>query len=325
VEGCRSNRDCATDDVCRDGSCIAGCRTDPADTCPAGSRCDLDVCVLGCGTDDSRCGAQQVCRNDTCLDACSTGNDCGRNTACLGGACVDGCLADGDCAGGIGTRDTICFGETPTVAGACVQCEVNDNCGFGQVCGADNVCRLPCNAQGGCIVGVCDTADNVCVGCLDDTTCGPLQVCDTVSRSCVAEEALCAPCQQDAECGVGNLCLRIRINNFTTDRGCGLDCSADQACPSGATCQDVSQNGVLIGRQCVPANATVEPMSCTAFRNLEGATSCQLGGAFVCGAGAACVQDVCTVACATNADCPYGTACGTNPDGNRPPLVCLRP
>jgi hypothetical protein len=87
----------------------------------------------------------------------------------------------------------------------------------------------------------------------------------------------------------------------------------------------VSQNGVLIGRQCVPANATVEPMSCTAFRNLEGATSCQLGGAFVCGAGAACVQDVCTVACATNADCPYGTACGTNPDGNRPPLVCLRP
>ena len=66
-------------------------------------------------------------------------------------------------------------------------------------------------------------------------------------------------------------------------------------------------------------------MTCTAFRNLLGETSCQFGGNFACGQGGTCVNDVCSVACTVAADCPYGSTCEDNPDGDSPAKVCVNP
>jgi Cys-rich repeat protein len=324
VEGCRSDRDCPAEDTCRDGQCVLGCRATPDDTCPLGSRCTDAVCVLGCGVDDTRCADGQVCRNDACLDACASGADCDRGSACLDGACVVGCLSNEDC-GGFGSTTPICVGETATVPGTCAQCDVDGDClqGLGLVCDDSKTCRAACNDQGGCFVGVCDTSDDLCVECLTDADCGAFELCDAGTRSCVAEEALCAPCQRDDECGTGNLCLSIRTSNFTTDRGCGLDCSAGQVCPSGSSCQDISDGGVLRGRQCVPDNSVVDTMSCQAYRTLESQTPCRFSA--TCGTGGLCINDLCAVPCDTVADCPYGSTCEQNPDGDRPPRVCIMP
>jgi len=218
----------------------------------------------------------------------------------------------------------VCVGEAATTVGTCEACDVDGDCPFGQTCDASKQCRFACSQQGRCFGAVCDTTDNVCVQCLEDDNCGVLQQCDATTRSCVAQQELCAPCGSDDECGAGNLCLRFRLP-IGQDRGCGLDCSSGQACPDGSTCQDIAQDGVILGRQCAPDNATVDGMTCQAFRSLEAGTDCRFVGAIVCGQGAACVQDVCTVACTTDVDCPYDSVCITNPAGNNPAKICRAP
>ncbi|MHB1844391.1 MAG: hypothetical protein ACYCWW_06090, partial [Deltaproteobacteria bacterium] len=60
----------------------------------------------------------------------------------------------------------------------------------------------------------------------------------------------CATCQTDSDCGGGaNLCLQATSGAPF----CGTDCSAGQSCPSGASCQAITDStGSPAGSQCVP-------------------------------------------------------------------------
>lgn len=62
----------------------------------------------------------------------------------------------------------------------------------------------------------------------------------------------CAACSSDATCGGGNnFCLAFSFGNY-----CGTDCSNGQACPSGATCQQIGDgSGNVAGMNCVPTTS----------------------------------------------------------------------
>ena len=107
----------------------------------------------------------------------------------------------------------------------------------------------------------------------------------------------CEPCNSDADCELGSLCL---TNQNTGEQFCGAPCNGASDCPRGSTCFEISDSE----QQCAPFGGT-----CIGFppSDLGGAcaddTEC-LNGASRC----ATVGDraFCTVECSSNADCPAG-------------------
>lgn len=102
---CVKDTDCAGSDVCRDGACVAGCRT-TAD-CGAGFVCANGGCV--CEGGGTVCGGQCV-NNRTDTDNCGDcGNVCDPDVAdtCRNGKCACG---DGlACSGGQTCEDGVCL------------------------------------------------------------------------------------------------------------------------------------------------------------------------------------------------------------------------
>jgi hypothetical protein len=89
---CASDTDCATSEMCRDGTCVATVDAGDVDSgsmpgedagraCPSGQTMCGAVC----------CGASEICRFDACvsdLGACTTSNDCWGDSYCVDGRCV---------------------------------------------------------------------------------------------------------------------------------------------------------------------------------------------------------------------------------------------
>ncbi|MBW2528642.1 MAG: hypothetical protein JRI23_30995 [Deltaproteobacteria bacterium] len=62
---------------------------------------------------------------------------------------------------------------------------------------------------------------------------------------------LCQSCDSSSACpGEGNLCVRL-----SAGKACGVECTADDACPNGYRCTAVgTSSGESLGRQCLPVD-----------------------------------------------------------------------
>jgi len=67
-------------------------------------------------------------------------------------------------------------------------------------------------------------------------------------------QRLCRRCTADADCGgVGNACTRLG-----TGKVCSYECTADDGCPAGYTCQSVATGGYLTTNRCAPRTLTCD-------------------------------------------------------------------
>lgn len=266
VGTCSSAADCTADQVCFNGSCIAGGSSQ--DGGPGSSN---DAGVPQCN-DDNDCQADEVCRNDACEPAvpeCSSADDCQPGQSCERGRCTglpdDGsCRGDDDCVAG-----EICINGQCEESGS-PECQDNADCDVGEICvngscvdegggggctreedcpmdsfcnrrdgtcnplppGAcrdDSVCEGRCNIAEGRTIGRC-------VDCTSDAECPPPRQC--ISETCRMPEG---QCEDDNDCPGGGTC-----NNGQCEGGDG-NCRGQEDCPEGQFCNP--QTGQCIGGQ----------------------------------------------------------------------------
>jgi hypothetical protein len=274
---------------------------------------------------DGACSAPTpVCDepNDTCVE-CLVEADCttAAKSKCDADAkaCV-ACLESADCS---------TPGAAKCDAGACVKCTSNDDCGH--------------------IAGktVCDTDAGECVQCTgkDYASCGmsggkPL-VCDSATRSCSTSKehsaGLCSPCLSDAQCGLGQLCVKEQFGTPKQDvgyfcfwkqgaaeGGAPVDCTLPTNRPYVAALKNQSSIDGAAATVCGLRTST-----CTA-RNQFSAKDCStssLADDNKCGFAptkdSKCLpfgasQFRCTTTCLSNDDCDEASSC----DVNATPKVC---
>ena len=196
----------------------------------------------------------------------SNGTGASENTGGLGGGGnttggngnVGGSSAGGNGSGGEnlgGACGDNCTDEKPHCIedeGTCVECTKHAHCEdpAKPVCGLKNTCD-PCRTNADCkdVLGLTDTPVCVndlgledfgsCVGCLSEADCGG-NICDPTTKTCLElpfrKKSLCAPCEHDLECKVGEYCVPqvfggTTIGNFCTqtkEARVGAEGSCDQ-------------------------------------------------------------------------------------------------
>ncbi|HEX9101274.1 MAG TPA: hypothetical protein VF997_03685, partial [Polyangia bacterium] len=165
---------------------------------------------------------------------------------CVGAGCDQG-------VGGGGSGDVDMAQPTTTVPMVDM---ASLNLGFGDTCTDNKQCKSNICLQTG-IGGVCtqECPDNMCpagYGCLGVTG----QIDPGLTYICVPNSTqLCTPCVQNSECSVGghDWCLPSPVGGHF----CGRDCKKI-ACPSGFTCQDVTDGDMGTAKQCVPTSGSCD-------------------------------------------------------------------
>ena len=171
-------------------------------------------------TTDPQCGANKVCENGGCVDACSdTANMCqgGFAVTCQNGHCRSRCLGDNTCPMGDICESFVCGPAQCSDTNPCTG--TNRRCNAGRCesftpCTADTQC--PANFT--CQTGTC-TELPVCLG---DGNCDPGQLCEsghcrttgacTLETQCTAAQdcvgGLCVPhvCRGNSECVSPQVC-----------------------------------------------------------------------------------------------------------------------
>jgi sugar lactone lactonase YvrE len=173
VKGCVVGN-CCTSAECQGGQgCIANvCRdlcgvTTP---CPTGAKCCANACYVGNCCSNADCTNGQACVKNVC-SACTADIQCGLGEICDGGKCITGCNGSVTCTTGelcCTAQSTNCKPGTLGCKGSCTpgNCCSNADCGGGQVCTADHVCRAPCSTSADCSVG-----GHCCTGYCYNTPC----------------------------------------------------------------------------------------------------------------------------------------------------------
>jgi hypothetical protein len=289
AEGCGST--CVAGFACESGGCVpvetAGscdtailCRN--GETCPDGEQCsDLGVCLSIC-TEDSECGAGQICSLDP---------------GPLLGQCIQGCIEGQTIISG--TETLICHADgrygplcdTPGSSDGCpegLECEDDGHCGL-TGCQTSEDCpvvRTYCDTDSGECVAGCQSEDdcaafelceeNVCVaqGCRGkDVSCGLGQWCcgeelyeteecptDVLDGDCfLAPDPWCRVCEGNDDCADINsfnqtsYCYELQQeddqgNTSTLGKFCSVGCDSDLDCPRGLPCLELptDQEGVTV-------------------------------------------------------------------------------
>ena len=275
------------DDECNgpEGEDCASCQADCGDcACDNNGLCEnlenCAVCEFDCGV------CSPTCQNDVCDPGENAQNcpyDCGAAT-CGDGNCAEGVENNENCPEDC---DTLYCGD-----GLCSdQAEDCDNCPAD--CGG---CELAVCGDGVCAGSVggenCDTCAADCSGCADVCTaafqvCGPS--CDPIASTC-AENTACVPtedsadpgfdesratsietigngfcgtgCEQDAECGGGELCLPVFESLSPGVCLTACDPVAETGCGAGELCAPNPVSPLVGG--CVPSGKECDPSSNTA-------------------------------------------------------------
>lgn len=329
--GCLVNGDCASNEQCVSGTCVAKI----VEEVPVENVCEeRDACE---GATDCDTG---VCENGCCAVTCEDDTTCRDDEWCRGGWCRpigSPCVSNNDCSGNRSTP--ACDVNT----GMCVGCLTGADCGIGEVC-ENRGCHAPpstgCALNTDCTVdglGYCFVPAAICVSCLEDSDCKPVgtAVCDVRNHAC---RPLTQGCGWDGDC-VGNIggkrcrddrtcvqclknedCPRNRVcqsdNTCTTWPSCSADsdcqgttphcrpsdsrcveCTTTSQCGSGKTCRDglclPSVNGCGDSSHCTGAQKVCDTRNrtCVTCRNMD-----DCDGGF-------CRNDTCTPCEANSVDC----------------------
>lgn len=243
---CSDDSSCNLGEVCAAGSCATGCNTardcpgerpicDPASgahgacvQCASAADCAADFdCLAGACrktcVDDADCPDQR-CEPaaKVCVD-CTENGHCERGQLCLGNQCTAGCAADRDCPAATPHCD-----RDAGANGTCVQCLADGECPAGAPRCEGGACRATCATSADCALGVCDTAADVCVECLDKTHCSLGEVCD--ARACVAG------CEVDLDCPAATPACDPAVGAHGSCYQCvdAGDCGSGQVCTNHA-------------------------------------------------------------------------------------------
>jgi Cys-rich repeat protein len=329
---CARDTDCAADQYCSGGTCVARNGTRPEDSCTSHNDCTFGMfcnpvtgrCVE-CLNDDP-CDVGEVCRGDgTCGPdtGCTSNFDCGGLVCNVAtGTCVQ-CMSSGDCPAGQTCRGNACF----TTSGSDPQCQTQADCdAYGRICdlgthtcracanntecGTGKVCSNgTCTPEGGGSSGdgTCESrADcgaqacflNMCMPCVSDFMCVDLSDLLTgVTKICDPNTGNCV----DPECATANDCA---AGEGCYDGHCGA-CLYDEECRAGETCNTTT--GVC-GTATEPP-----PAGCTSNAGCTGGQVCVSGvcqactSSTQCNAGQTCTAGVCGTSGGGGTDC--GTEC----------------
>ena len=340
---------CGLDGMC-DGK--AACEKYPAMTeCDPG-MCDGDglserkVCDgMGvCGPGPATSCQPYTCKNNQCLNTCTTDADCAAGVTCSGGQCGtmltngQSCTSDARCASGHCVDGVCCNGACDDKCESCNlkfspgQClplgagQLDDKCPRSDVatCGLSGACDGfgQCdNYKSGtpCIPGSCSgTTETTSGTCDGNGTCRPPQQVECTPFMCGATACLDA-CTSDAQCVPPARCTNGRCGKAPMGGSCT---SSDQcqAAPDGKQycAQGVCCSGPCTG-QCQSCALPSSPGQCT---NVDpgapdpqgickdmGATSCKTNG--LCDANAGCQLYGSTTVCAPET-CSAGAYTGAS-------------
>lgn len=296
------------DDECEEGanyptSCLADGMCDGAGACREFAKdtvsCGNTQCIAGLAEGLLCNGAGQclaakkscdpyLCQGDACLQSCQDDNDCMAGAHCTSlGACaikvVNGtsCTLGKECQSGY-CVDGVCCGES--CSGQCEACNVAPNQGTCVgVIGAPVGARPECAGDGGDCSGSCDGVNR--------TAC----VLPPAGESCGT--ASCSNGSLDfGECDGKGACVQNteECSPYACDvSSCRTDCSSDDHCGQGFSCDLESGKCVPSAGKCLSDGVTLETSGgetkdCSPYR---------------------CLGGQCAQPCATSSQCVEGFAC----------------
>ncbi|MDW8245260.1 MAG: hypothetical protein RMJ84_01665 [Sandaracinaceae bacterium] len=161
--------------------------------------------------------------------------------------------------------------------------------------------RPPCRCDHECTVAGSDCTSLGCTQrCDDDSDCPLSTRCRggyCLAPSETVSDATCT-CRTSADCGGQGVICR----NGTCVRGCSS--SAD--CAQGQSCIDGSCRSTMIA-ECTATRPCAQGFECIDGECKRPSDVCRFSSE--CGSGRVCVNQRCTTACETNANCPRGARC----------------
>ncbi|MEZ4229514.1 MAG: hypothetical protein R3B89_10130 [Polyangiaceae bacterium] len=276
---CRGSLDCAADQQCTEGACVAG---PPCGAGCASGVCDptTERCVECLSSDD--CEAGEVCRDQHCVEHCESTADCG----------------------GIGVCDTL--------VGSCVACLGPSDCPSGQYCQAERcepqVCTPSASQCEGNAVRHCNGTGSVWV---DPIACGEKQTCVEEAGHAYCDVQRCTPgevsCEQErvVKCSDDGLKLEVAEDCVANGQACDAAACVPVTCTPGET--------FCLGeefRSCRLDGASSDPIqSCSSNQHCDDAGGCLLN---VCTPGeSTCVGNTLHVCDSDGSGYDGGTPCGS--------------
>jgi hypothetical protein len=254
---CERDTDCPGQSVCvTDEQGVAACEWPQLDAARVGANCSeaCDQCI--------RIASQGQSLRNLCTHSCETNDACPGGWICaptgdLGKVCVPGypgCGANwGDerCTGDVRVLDVR---ERAFCSCPCFPSESADGGGYcpqGFHCGRAE-CRCTRQGRGGCRETTCEEVTGqgnynpVCFPdlveeppCDQDADCGMGRIC--VENECRENPYFCpacAPCERHSDCGRGNWCAPVDGRQV-----CLVACSTDGRCPGDSICRAINSNG----------------------------------------------------------------------------------
>ena len=161
-----------------------------------------------------------ACKAGKCT-TCTSDGECGASSFCDGGTCQRTCKVTADCKGGM-----VCK------AGKCGSCGADSECPNTAFCEAGR-CMPKCKSDADCSTDEKCAKDGRCVArgkCTTNDHCKDGEYCE--DGSCIPSSALGKPCQGEADCVKGQVCLPHDGKSF-----CSTACKAgSKPCPKGHKC-----------------------------------------------------------------------------------------
>lgn len=332
--------------LCGDGSLDPGEACDPSiaadqtgacpTTCSAPDSCSMaslvgsaDGCTLECVIEPKACLNGDGC----CPTGCDSSNDDDCTNLCGNGDIEAGELCDGNCPTSCQGTDACNPAQLVGSASTCnAQCQITTitACNDGDGCcpsgceGQDSDCA--CIPDDPCAARECGTATNSCgdqvsCGTCNEGTCSAAGVCEIPTPTSTIGDG----CSFDGDCDGTEICLDESSTVF--DGGyCSHTCTSSSDCPAGSVCSD---SGDCLKSCTTDADCPRSDYLCTGFDDVPGDV-CFVAGVGTGAPGDACTSvtdctggtdgicfagdpgGYCSEVCSSNADCPFGSHCGSN-------------
>ncbi|CAH1795748.1 unnamed protein product [Owenia fusiformis] len=202
---CSEDKDCLSEFVCSDNVC-SSCSKEP-NTCEDNEYCKGDPTTgYSCSSKEdigAICNTPSECSSGHCVGVCvecEQQTDCGDDYLCKENTCVQRKLFGGPC-----SENKDCLLELVCNEGACSTCSEERTCEDNEYCKGDSTSGYSCSSKEE-IGAVCDHTSEcssghcvgVCVECEKQTDCGDEYLCE--GNTCVQRKSFGGSCSEDKDC-----------------------------------------------------------------------------------------------------------------------------